>query len=170
MTEHDAGGAGEGGQAPDGADALDAVEYLRWIDAAEEHLRGARLLVAAGRHPGGVLLAEQSAQCSLKALLHAVGAETVARGHDLVALARSTREEAGLPLPSERLEALRRLSATYLSSRYPDALPGGLLGDHFGSEASAAAIAAAAEVLDAVRAVWRRLTEPNPGEPPSGGA
>lgn len=153
---------------PEGEAALDAEAFHRWIDAAGEHLGSARLLVEGGRHPDAVLMAEQSAQCSLKSLLHAVGAEASTRGHDLVALARACAREVGLSLPESQFDGLRRLSATHLSSRYPDALPGGVLSDYFGAESSAAALNAAEATLDAAQGLWAHLLEGPDGEPEVG--
>jgi HEPN domain-containing protein len=134
---------------------LDRPEFTRWRRSAEEALEGARAQVGAGLHHWACFLAEQSAQLSLKALLHGVG--RAPWGHDLVALGRAAAEALGGPLGSEAEAALRRLSRHYIPARYPDAVPSGSPGEHYGAEDSQEAIADARAVAAVVDEAWRRL-------------
>lgn len=121
-----------------------------------------------GVHEGAVLHAEQAVQCGLKALLHGLGETRRARGHDLVGLADACEELAGLVLGGDTREALGELAASYMPSRYPDALPGGTPADHYGPRAADEALRTARAVLGAVE--HRKVELADEEAPPSGQA
>lgn len=140
--------------------ALDVAEHRRWVETARDHLEVARRVHDAGYHAHAVLLAEQSVQCALKALLHGVGATEQARSHDLVTLADRCRQMAALPVDDGLRSTLRRLALTYLPSRYPDAVPGGATpAQAFDADQAATAIAVAERVSTLAEAAWQALLE-----------
>ena len=128
-------------------DVVDRHEYDRWMRTASRHSGLAGVARQAGYPEGAVLHAEQAAQCALKALLHGVGQRAAARGHGLVQLAAACTEFADLEVSDELLSGLRDLATTYLSSRYPDALPDGTPEDHYDDERAARSLAVAGEVI-----------------------
>lgn len=130
---------------------LDRPEHERWRAEAAATLRAATAQAAAGGHNWACFLAEQAAQLAIKAVLH--GAGRSGWGHDLVRLgAELGRLDAGTV--AAVTPALRRLSRHYVTSRYPDASPGGSPHEHYGPEDAEEALADAAAVVAAAEAVW----------------
>lgn len=137
---------------------LDHDEHARWARTAERQLVTAWRLTPADLHEAVVLHAEQSVQCSLKALLHGVGATRAARSHDLRDLARRAAEVAALALDEQILHDLRDLALQYLPSRYPDAVPaGGAPQDVFDRSDATAALRLALLVRRRAREAWQDL-------------
>ena len=134
---------------------FDRVEFDRWRAAADEALRGAELQAREGLHGWACFLAEQSAQLTLKGLLHGIGAGPW--GHDLVRLGQALAQalEAVIPEPVEA--ALRRLSRHYIPARYPDAHPSGTPGEHYGPSDSQQALADVSAILEFADALFREL-------------
>lgn len=139
---------------------LDAGEYARWRETADDELRAARHAADGGFHSKAVLGAEQAAQCALKALLYGVGETDRARGHELPVLATACVELADVAIDDDLLAALTDLAREYLPSRYPDALPGGTPHGYYGLRDSQRAFAIAQAALDVVDDAWARLTAP----------
>jgi HEPN domain-containing protein len=134
------------------ADApLDEEEFHRWRDEADRALTGARLQADAGLHNWACFAAEQAAQLALKGLLHGIG--LAPWGHDLVRLGEAIAG-AGIDLPAEIGDILRRLSRHYIPARYPDAHPSGPPGMHYGARDAEEAIVDVAGVLAFVDRVW----------------
>lgn len=131
---------------------FDDVERERWLSTSRRQLVTARALTAGAFHESGVLHSEQSAQCALQGLLHAVGAVREARGHSLVDLVAACEDRAALVLPDDLRAALGELAAQYQPSRYPDALPGGTPEEHYGAGAAERAMTTATRVLKSVEA------------------
>lgn len=138
-------------------ETFDRTEYERWFATAGTGLAAARHAGDGGFHHIAVLQAEQAAQCALKALLHAVGAGSEARGHDLLRLAAACERLAGLALDDGHATRLRALGNDYMPTRYPDALPGGTPADYYDGEQATAAITTAEQLLAAVAATWEGL-------------
>ena len=136
---------------------LDTAEYERWLRTSRRNLGLADVALQAGYHEGAVLHAEQAAQCALKGLLHGVGQQAKARGHGLVQLAAACSDLVGLDVDQELVSGLRDLATTYLSSRYPDALPEGTPEDHFDETRAHGALAVARRALSVVEEHWRLL-------------
>lgn len=78
-------------------------------------------------------------------------------GHDLSALSAEVPEAVGDTWPAEAARWAERLARFYIPTRYPDAIPGGVPGDRFGTEDSRAARADLERILGAVDAVWSAL-------------
>lgn len=139
--------------------ALDLPEYQRWQDTAVSNMRSAQREAEAGAHHVAVFLAEQAAQCAVKAVLHGVGATSRALGHGLATLSEALAVETRQALPAEVHEGMQRLAQAYMPSRYPDALPSGSPSDHFGTVHSAQAIADATTAMAFARHTWEALRE-----------
>jgi HEPN domain-containing protein len=133
---------------------LDEEEYGRWRDEADRVLAGTRLQADAGLHNWACFAAEQSAQLAMKGLLHGLGRGPW--GHDLIRLGESARE-AGLDIPSEVADGLRRLGRHYIAARYPDAHASGPPGPHYGETDARQALDDAESVLRFVDEAWRSL-------------
>ncbi len=135
---------------------LDGEELSRWRTEADSALRAAISQVDLGLHNWACFLAEQAGQLSVKGLLAGVGRPSW--GHDLVRLG----EEAGAAMqenwPTSLGPALRRLSRHYITTRYPDAVPAGTPGGHYGPEDSQQALADAHSVLESVDRAWAAIT------------
>lgn len=128
----------------------DADEFGRWRATAVRQIAVADHAAAGGFHEAAVLHAEQASQCALKGLLRGIGAVRQATGHSLLDLAARCEQHVGFALGTNVREALGELAASYQSTRYPDALPGGTPAEHYGAAASSRARAAARDVLEAV--------------------
>ena len=136
---------------------LDADEYSRWLRTArDQHLASAAVAAGAGQHATAVLLAEQAVQAVLKALLRGVGASDRAKGPRAPATGgrRPRGSRASWWLRPSKGD-LRWLSASYQSSRYPDAIPSGTPSDHYGEAESRRALSLAQSLVAAVEARWR---------------
>ena len=101
---------------------LDEPEFNRWRAAAETAFSSARTQRDAGFFGWACFMFEQAAQFALKALLHAAGRGEMT--HDLTRLFKELND-AGIVLPPELEDALRRLSRHYVLPRYPDLVPEG---------------------------------------------
>ena len=132
----------------------DDPEFDRWRAEADRALASARVQGDAGLHNWACFAAEQSAQLATKALLHGLGQGPW--GHDLVRLGELAGA-AGVELPLEVLDAMRRLGRHYIPARHPDAHPSGPAAAHYGEADSAEAIRDAEAVLQAVDEAWRSL-------------
>ena len=78
------------------------------------------------------------------------GQRAAAHGHGLVQFAAACQELAALEVSGELVSGLRDLATTYLSSRYPDALPDGTPADHYDDTRARRSLATATETVDAV--------------------
>jgi len=139
---------------------LDAPEFRRWRDAGTDALAAARVQADAGFHQWSCFLAEQSAQLSVKALLHGIGVG--AWGHDLVELGKAWGDALAEDTGPTLQASLQRLSRHYIPARYPDAHPSGSPGAHYGEADSAQALADAELLAAAVDRVWERLGSEQP--------
>ena len=126
---------------------LDRTEFERWRREASGALRHAELAEGAELHTWACFSAEQAAQLAVKGILHAVGAGPW--GHDLQQLGRQL-DDAGVDVPVDVADAMRRLTAHYIPARYADAHPSGTAGDHYGPQESGRALADARAILDFV--------------------
>jgi HEPN domain-containing protein len=113
-----------------------------WIRQAEDDLRAARLLQAAGQSAQACFLSQQVGEKAIKALLAAEDRDL--RSHSLTALLRMLDEELALRWQRQA----RVLDKLYAPTRYPDALGDELPADVFGPEDGEAALQAAGELLD----------------------
>jgi HEPN domain-containing protein len=135
---------------------LDEDEFRRWRDEGDRALAGARLQAEAGLHNWACFAAEQAAQLAVKALLHGLG--RAPWGHDLVRFLEAMGS-AGLEIPSNVADALRRLGRHYIPARYPDAHAAGPPGSHYGETDATEAVRDAELILAFVDRCWRSLHE-----------
>ncbi|HXG42249.1 MAG TPA: HEPN domain-containing protein [Dehalococcoidia bacterium] len=135
-----------------------AEEGRRWLAQAREDLRWAQRLSEQGAHYLACFLAQQSAEKALKGFLYACGEEVVL-GHSVERLCqRACQHDRQLEGQCPRWAVL---DTFYVSTRYPNALPGALPYRVYDAETAQRALALAAEVLEAVA---QRL-EDAPGPP-----
>ena len=94
----------------------------RWLRQAVYDVETVRILLSAGRYSAVCFMSHQAAEKSLKALAYYRGDRFVI-GHSLLDLFTQLRET--YPQLEVHLKTLKRLERYYISTRYPDALPGG---------------------------------------------
>ena len=133
---------------------LDEEEYERWLDASRSATRVAALTKQHGEYAASCFQAEQAAQLALKALLHGLGAGDRALGHGLIGLGRALEDTLASALPDDILDSLARLSRHYIATRYPDAIPEGLIRDHFRASDADQAELDAESVVRLVGKLW----------------
>jgi HEPN domain-containing protein len=133
---------------------LDRDEFKRWRAEADRALASARVQAAADLHNWACFSAEQAGQLAMKALLHGLGQGPW--GHDLVRLGNSA-QAAGLVVPVDVEDRLRRLGRHYIVSRYPDAHASGAPGGHYGEADAREAIGDAEALLAFVDRAWEEL-------------
>ena len=113
-----------------------------WLRQAEDDLRAAEVLQAAGLAAQACFLAQQVGEKAIKALLAADDRDL--RSHSLTNLLRELGAE-----PAERWQRQGRvLDKLYAPTRYPDALGDDLPSAVFGPEDAAAALEAATVLLN----------------------
>ncbi|MFM7548743.1 MAG: HEPN domain-containing protein [Cyanobacteriota bacterium] len=112
-----------------------------WLEQAQDDLRAAQVLQAAGQAAQACFQAQQVGEKAIKALLAADDRDL--RSHSLTALLRELGAE-----PAERWQRQARLlDKLYAPTRYPDALGDELPAAVFGPEDAAAALEAANALL-----------------------
>ncbi len=119
-------------------------EGARWLDQAKEDLRWARVLLEHGGYHVVAFLSQQVAEKGLKAVLYHLGQETVL-GHSVDQLAA----EAGQRFPQARQCASRwaTLDAHYVTSRYPNSVPGSIPARVYDRNTAETALRLAEEVV-----------------------
>jgi HEPN domain-containing protein len=120
-------------------------EGERWLEQAKEDMRWAGVLLEQGGYHLVAFLSQQVAEKGLKAILYHLGAETVL-GHSVERLAT---EVAGI-LPEVRPNVPRWsvLDAHYVTSRYPNSLPGSIPADVYERDTAETALRLAEEVIE----------------------
>ena len=126
----------------------DPDDARRWLDQAEDDLRWARHLAGAGAHNIACFLSQQSAEKALKALLFHLGEELVI-GHAVQGLCQKAATL--IPELAPRCPHWAFLDGFYLTTRYPDALPGGIPARAYDQDAAQMAVGLAQEVIDYVK-------------------
>ena len=112
-----------------------------WLRQAQDDLRAAEVLKAAGQAAQACFQAQQVGEKAIKALLAAEDRDL--RSHSLGALLRELGEE-----PAQRWQQQARvLDKLYAPTRYPDALGDELPSDVFGPEDAERALDAATQLL-----------------------
>jgi HEPN domain-containing protein len=134
---------------------VDSDEFARWREEADSALAVARAAAPGGFYNWACFAAEQSAQLAMKAILHGIGAGPW--GQDLVRLAEKAKE-AGLTVPTEVEDGLRRLGRHYIPARYPDAHASGSPGRHYGQADWLQAERDASAAISFVDETWARLS------------
>jgi HEPN domain-containing protein len=122
-------------------------EAKRWIDTAKRDLLSAEHSVASGDYPVAFFWAHQSSEKALKAFLYYMN-ESEVKGHsthDLSACA-SKYDKSFLQI----LPTINGLDLGYITTRYPDSIPGGTPYDLYDEKSAREAIRCAQEVIDFV--------------------
>jgi HEPN domain-containing protein len=114
-----------------------------------EHARHAR---DDGDHEWACFAAQQSAEKAVKAALLALGG--VGWGHSVLRLLADLGQRQ--PLPSDLLDAARRLDHHYVLTRYPNGFPAGAPRDYYTAAEAEQAIDDAAAILDLCRQLVRQ--------------
>lgn len=138
---------------------VDRTEYERWLAAATSSLRVMDLATDAGEQAAACFHAEQAAQLGIKGLLHGLGAGDRGYGHNVVGLGHSVEEALDLVVPASLADALARLARHYIPTRYPDAVPGGLISDHYRRADAEQARADALTALSFVADAWAEVED-----------
>ena len=127
------------------------AEGRRWLVQAEDDLRFAELAARERFFAQACFNSQQAAEKALKAFLYARGAEQV-MGHSVADLAAEcARLEPEFAKLKERAAPLDQF---YLSTRYPNSLPGGVPAEAFTAPDAERALGMAREVIAVVK---RRL-------------
>jgi HEPN domain-containing protein len=127
-------------------------EARRWLEQALLDLDDARFNLEGGRFSLSCFVAQQAAEKALKAFLYRQGEETI-RGH---AVADLCDDAARFDREFERLKTeIAPLDKYYVSTRYPDALPGGLPWRAFNKTDARSALEMADRAIKAVEAKLR---------------
>jgi HEPN domain-containing protein len=119
-------------------------EGQRWLEQAKEDLKWVRLLLAEGGFHLVCFLSQQVAEKALKAILYAQGEEMVL-GHSVERLGA----QVSLHLPKIREQAVRWavLDGYYVTTRYPNSLPGSIPARVYQKDAAQEALSLAEEVV-----------------------
>jgi len=122
----------------------DLNEGRRWLEQATEDLKWVRLLLKEGGYHLVCFLAQQVAEKALKALLYAQGEEIVL-GHSVERLG----VQVSLHVPEIKEESARWavLDGYYVSTRYPNSLPGSIPAHVYQKDAAQEALKLAEEVV-----------------------
>jgi len=116
-----------------------------WLRQAEDDLRAAQVLKAAGQAAQACFQAQQVGEKAIEALLAAEDRDL--RSHSLTALLRELGED-----PAQRWQRQARvLDKLYAPTRYPDALGDELPAEVFGPEDAESALEAASALLNWAR-------------------
>ncbi len=124
------------------------AEGRRWLVQAENDLRFAELASRERFFAQACFNSQQAAEKALKAFLYARGAEQV-MGHSVADLAAEcARLEPEFAKLKERAAPLDQF---YLSTRYPNSLPGGIPAEAFTARDAERALEMAREVIAVVK-------------------
>ncbi|MEM3833611.1 MAG: HEPN domain-containing protein [Thermoprotei archaeon] len=127
---------------------LDWEEYLRWLESAEKTLESAKREID---NNWSCFKAEQSAQLAIKGLLILLGKDYF--GHDMLVLIKKTE----INVEKDILESAMYLGRLYITTRYPDALPGSTPYVYYTEEDKRKAIECAEKILDWVKSIGENL-------------
>ncbi len=129
-------------------------EGERWLEQAKEDLHWAELLLESGGYHLVCFLAQQIAERALKGFLYHTGEESVL-GHSVAWLAAQAAER--LPILESRTHDWSSLDGYYVTTRYPNSLPGSIPSRVYGRKSAEEAIRLARDVVTAVETHWGKL-------------
>ncbi len=132
---------------------MKASDAKLWLRQASDDYRFARVAVAGRFYAQGCFIAQQVAEKAVKAVHYHLSARAVI-GHSIQALLRRLNARAGVT--AELLSLGGQLDQYYVSTRYPDALPGIAPSDAFSRDQARAAVRSAGKILQWARAQMRR--------------
>jgi HEPN domain-containing protein len=92
-----------------------------WMFQAQGDLEHAKLALNNNAYDWASFAAQQAAEKATKAVLNRLGAE--AWGHSVTDLLEGLSQV--VQIPEDLMDGARELDKTYITSRYPDALPSG---------------------------------------------
>jgi HEPN domain-containing protein len=115
-----------------------------WLRQAADDYRFARAALSGGFCAQGCFIAQQVAEKAVKAVHYHLGARTVV-GHSIQALLRKLNARA--QVTPGLLELAGQLDQYYVSTRYPDALPGIAPSDAFSRKQAQQAVRSAGKLL-----------------------
>lgn len=102
-------------------------EALRWLAQAEAELEDATNLTKAGRYYLSLYLCQQSAEKALKAFMYSKKEEALFT-HSIAVLLKIA---ASIDSEFGSLKAAKRLDDYYISTRYPNGLPGAIPSEYY---------------------------------------
>lgn len=124
-----------------------------WLRQAEDDYRFARAALTGRFHAQCCFIAQQVAEKATKSVHYHRGARAVI-GHSIQVLMRKLNARAGVT--EELLQIGGQLDQYYVSTRYPDALPGLAPSDAFSRDQAQSALRSAGKVLRWARTQLRR--------------
>ncbi len=127
-------------------------EGRRWLAAANDDLKFARLAAANGFHAPACFHAQQAAEKGVKAVHFARGARTI-MGHSIRKLIESL--DPPVPALDRLLDDARELDLLYVPTRYPNGLDSGTPAEAFSETQSSRALSRAAAITTAAAAEIR---------------
>ncbi len=119
-------------------------EGERWLEQAQEDLKWSRALFEQGAHHLVAFLSQQVAEKGLKALLYYQGQEAVL-GHSVERLAMEVAEV--FPEVTDKAARWAALDGHYVTSRYPNSLPGSIPARVYSRDTAESALHLAEEVI-----------------------
>jgi HEPN domain-containing protein len=125
------------------------AEARRWLAQAESDLAFAEVGVREGFFAQACFICQQAGEKALKALHYRRGARVVL-GHALVELLQDLLAEH--PDLIDLRDAARQLDQYYITTRYPNGLPGGVPAEAFTPSQAAEAVAYARQLVARARA------------------
>lgn len=128
-------------------------EYDRWLRQAEQTMASAQRDLKAGDHNWSCFKAQQSAEYSLKGLLHGLGFSPM--GHSLVKLLGDL-DKRGVDI-SRALVMARTLDRHYIPSRYANAHVEGSPYEYYDRSTARAAISASQSIIRFVRRTAKKF-------------
>lgn len=126
-----------------------------WLRQAQDDYRFGRAALAGRFHAQACFIAQQVAEKAAKAVHYSLSARPVL-GHSVHALLRQLNARAQVTEPL--LEIAGQLDQYYVSTRYPDALPGVAPSDAFSAAQARAALRGAQQILRWARTHVRNRT------------
>lgn len=106
------------------------AEALRWLRQAKEELKDAAFLRDSGRFYLALYLSQQSAEKALKAFIYSREEEPIF-SHSVAYLLKLA---ASIDPEFREVRSARLLDAYYISTRYPDGLPGETPSEYYDDE------------------------------------
>ncbi|MGB9660351.1 MAG: HEPN domain-containing protein [Nitrososphaerales archaeon] len=132
---------------------LDETEYLRWIISSKRTLNSARGDLDRGDYNWVCFKAQQSAELSIKALLHGLGMP--AYGNSISRLLTMIPKD--LKIQKDIIQASKTLDKYYVPTRYPNAWTEGSPEEYYTKEDAEKSILLAEAIIGFVEESWKLL-------------
>ena len=121
-----------------------AAEAERWSRTAEDDLKFAHLALETGFYHKACFHSQQSGEMAIKAVAYGLG-ERVVLGHSVAELVKRYADR--VPGLGDLSRDASLLDQYYISTRYPNGLPGGVPSESYSEPQATSAIAAAARMV-----------------------